>query len=139
MRRGFTLIELIFVIVIIGVLSAVAVPKFTKLKGSATGASAIKVGKDAFTSVPSAYVNSADLNGNNPTLNTLIKISGKNWDTTTDVNKSVYNDGGAGDAITVTLNSNRTVDFNITCGNFKDSDAQTYCTNSGEANATLDF
>lgn len=35
MKKAFTLVELIFVIVIIGVLAAVAIPKFTKLTDNA--------------------------------------------------------------------------------------------------------
>lgn len=37
-QRGFTLIELVMVIVILGVLSAVALPKFVDLKGDAATA-----------------------------------------------------------------------------------------------------
>ncbi len=38
-QRGFTLIELVMVIVILGVLAAVAIPKFVDLKGDAVIAS----------------------------------------------------------------------------------------------------
>jgi MSHA pilin protein MshA len=37
-QRGFTLIELVMVIVILGVLAAVAIPKFVDLKGDARAA-----------------------------------------------------------------------------------------------------
>jgi len=37
-QRGFTLIELVMVIVILGVLAAVAIPKFVDLKGDAQAA-----------------------------------------------------------------------------------------------------
>ena len=43
MKKSFTLIELIFVIVIIGLLASLAVPKFTQTKASASASSAKSV------------------------------------------------------------------------------------------------
>jgi general secretion pathway protein G len=132
-RSGFTLIELIFVIVIIGVLSAVAIPKFTNLKQNAEAASVIKVANDAFSSVPSAYVNAVDLeetfDATNVKLDTLVGITGKGWviDTTTqNAQTAIYTDSSA--VATLTLDpSTRQVTLLIDCDGFSDSGSITKC------------
>ncbi len=88
MRKGFTLIELIFVIVVIGILSVVAIPKFTNLKQNAEVSNLVKAYTTLVTSGPSAYLNATELNGLSTadvSMETLMKISpinpntGKGW------------------------------------------------------------
>ena len=57
MRKAFTLIELIFVIVIIGLLSAVAVPKFLNLKQHAEASNVVKTTVDAAQQAVEVAVN----------------------------------------------------------------------------------
>ena len=55
MNKAFTLVELIFVIVIIGVLSAVAIPQFTKLTDNAKISSELSTASSVQTAIEACH------------------------------------------------------------------------------------
>ena len=96
-RSGFTLIELIFVIVIIGVLSAVAIPKFAALKTNAMVSNVISPIMDLNgTGGASTYLNAIELSGltkKELNITTLYKFQGGDWNTSTDHKTEYYRQG----------------------------------------------
>lgn len=102
MKKAFTLIELILVIIIIGVLTALALSKFYDIRDNSEMAGDVKVSIAVqlaiYTKnlVPSVYLNLVDLEGkynpNEVTLKDLITIDGENWNRSTDGNSITYND-----------------------------------------------
>ncbi len=144
MRQGFTLIELIFVIVIIGLLSAVAVPKFLKLKQNAQSANVIKVTVDSATQATEAAVNYLDMESyadvnltpDSSTNTGLLSLSGKGWkcvddavSTTDECNYTDPQQTTAGLNV-VEMNfsgTGRELNYSIHCNGFKDSQTQAKC------------
>lgn len=79
--KGYSLIQIIFVIVIIGILAVVAIPKYINLQKNAEVRSVFKIVNDIEKSVPASFINSVALNGNDHDWNIqkYYHINGKGW------------------------------------------------------------
>jgi len=130
MKKAFTLIELIFVIVIIGLLAAVAVPKFLNLKQNAEANNVVKTTMDTAQQAAEVAVNYLDLENNSSfELNDTVKLDGKNWKYESTPNDGKYHyDDGSNEVASVTLDvGNRKITYSIDCTKFSDTTTQDKC------------
>jgi len=132
MKKAFTLIELIFVIVIIGLLAAVAVPKFLNLKQNAQAGGVVKTTIDSAQQAAETALNYVDLEDNSSfTLENILKLQGKGWkyDPNTNNGKYYYQDPANDSNVSYILLdiNNRRIEYSIDCTKFSDTTTQNKC------------
>ena len=128
MRKSFTLIELIFTIVVIAILAGIAIPKYIHLKKAAEVRQSVKNALEGAKEARDVAVNLAVLENNlSFKLRDLVKIEGSNWryDTAGD---GTYIYSNPEQVVRINLNkTHRYIKVWIKCWGFKDAYRKDEC------------
>jgi len=132
MRKSFTLIELIFVIVIIGIISALLILNMPRLKSHTKVISTISTTYNGALQAYEAAQVLSDIEGNDDfKLKDLVEIKGSCWKYNKSYKDGLYgcynNEGTKAYSYVVLEKTKRVVTYRINCNNFDDSNEQEFC------------
>jgi prepilin-type N-terminal cleavage/methylation domain-containing protein len=119
-KKAFTMIELIFVIVILGVLATVAIPKLSATRDDAKAARLVQNIMTGASEIASYAVAHARIDSNFSVMSNALKNMSDSGDAVLSNNKAVIRSGRVSDCIEVSVDSNATTEINtlnITFGN----------------------
>ena len=89
MKKGFSLLELIFAIVVIGIIGSFAIPKYLDTRNSAVASTIKRDISTATTSIQSHYL----VNGEITNISDAISLNNEYW-TSDEPLKVIYKEGG---------------------------------------------
>jgi len=140
MKNAFTLIEIIFVIVIIGIISATAVLKLTNLKYNSKVITIINTTKSTAEQALESAQNRIYLEDNDTfKLNDLVSVKGKGWKYNASYKDGDYyypnKAGNKSYAYVVLDTSNRQIIYRINCSVFENEKEQEICERYNDDNS----
>jgi prepilin-type N-terminal cleavage/methylation domain-containing protein len=113
MKKAFTMVELIFVIVIVGILSAVAVPKLMATRDDAIIAKNIEYISASMTEISTYIIAKGDAKSNLTEMSPILQVLKDQNRVTTDIatKSSAVKIGEERDCITIDIESNGTTEL----------------------------
>jgi len=125
MKNAFTMIELIFVIVILGILAAVAIPKLSATRNDALVSKLANNIMTGASEIASYAMSQAETNENLSVMSNSIRSMQENGEATLTDNEAKIKVGNVDDCIIVKIESNATTDtLNI---NFSNANGDNLC------------